>query len=110
MPATVRGIATMGVSGGVIPCPEALSVLLLAIGLGRTALGLTMIVCFSVGLAGVLVGLGLILVSARTKLERFQRSGESPLVKWLPIVSAAVVTILGSTLAAGGATALAGAR
>jgi ABC-type nickel/cobalt efflux system permease component RcnA len=110
MPTTVRGIATMGVSGGVIPCPEALSVLLLAIGLGRTALGLTMIVCFSMGLAGVLVGLGLLLVSARAKLERFQRSGESPLVQWLPIVSAAVVTILGLTLAAGGATGLTGAR
>ncbi|MFI7709387.1 hypothetical protein [Nonomuraea sp. NPDC049480] len=57
VPSTLRGIAAMGVAGGIIPCPEALSVLLLAIGLNRTALGLTMIVAFSVGLAAVLVGL-----------------------------------------------------
>ncbi|MER6952401.1 MULTISPECIES: sulfite exporter TauE/SafE family protein [unclassified Streptomyces] len=106
LPTTFRSIATMGVSGGIIPCPEALSVLLLAIGLGRTALGLTMIVSFSAGLAGVLVGLGLVLVSARTRVERFRRSGDSPLVQWLPVVSAAVVTTLGLTIAAGGVTAL----
>ncbi|WP_405624979.1 hypothetical protein OG933_02110 [Streptomyces sp. NBC_00016] len=108
MPTTFRSIATMGVSGGIIPCPEALSVLLLAIGLGRTALGLTMIVSFSMGLAGVLVGLGLVPVSTRTKLERFRRSADSPLVQWLPVVSAAVVTTLGLTFAVGGVTGLSG--
>src|SRR3712207_9145803 len=45
-------------------CPEALSVLLLAIGLDRTALGMVMIAAFSVGLAAVLVSLGLPLVAA----------------------------------------------
>jgi len=54
----------MGVSAGVIPCPEALSVLLLAIGLDRAALGMVMIVAFSVGMAAVLVGLGLLSVPA----------------------------------------------
>lgn len=108
LPTTFRSIATMGVSGGIIPCPEALSVLLLAIGLGRTALGLTMIVSFSAGLAGVLVGLGLVLVSARAKVERFRASGDSPLVQWLPVVSAAVVATLGLTIAVGGVTGLMG--
>lgn len=96
----------MGVTGGIIPCPEALSVLLLAIGLNRTALGLTMIVAFSTGLGAVLVALGLILVSARTTLERFRRPRDSPLVQWLPVVSAAVVTVLGLAMAAGGASGL----
>ncbi|MFE9686678.1 nickel/cobalt transporter [Streptomyces sp. NPDC006285] len=106
MPTTFRAIAAMGVSGGIIPCPEALSVLLLAIGLGRTALGLTMIVSFSVGLAGVLVGLGLLLVSTRTKLERFRRPGDGLLLRWLPMVSAAIVTILGLTIAMSGVAGL----
>lgn len=106
MPSTFRGLAAMGVSGGIIPCPEALSVLLLAIGLNRTALGLAMIVAFSVGLAGVLVGLGLILVSARTRLERFRRPGHSPMVHWLPVLSAAVVTVLGLTIAINGINGL----
>ncbi len=108
MPSTFRGIAAMGVSGGIIPCPEALSVLLLAIGLNRTALGLTMIVAFSVGLATVLVGLGLILVSARAALDRFRRPGRSPIIAWLPVFSAAVVTILGLTMAINGVTGFTG--
>ncbi|MGI5290569.1 nickel/cobalt transporter [Nonomuraea polychroma] len=108
MPSTLRGIAAMGVSGGIIPCPEALSVLLLAIGLNRTALGLTMIVAFSAGLASVLVGLGLILVSARATLDRFRRPGHSPLIAWLPVFSAAVVTVLGLVMTINGVTGLTG--
>jgi nickel/cobalt transporter (NicO) family protein len=48
-PTRLRDVVAMGGSAGIIPCPEALSVLLLAIGLHRTALGLLMIVAFSVG-------------------------------------------------------------
>ncbi len=108
LPSTFRGIAAMGVSGGIIPCPEALSVLLLAIGLNRTVLGLTMVVAFSVGLAAVLVGLGLILVSSRATLDRFRRPGSSPLIAWLPVLSAAVVTVLGLTMTFNGVTGLMG--
>lgn len=108
LPTTFRGIATLGVSGGIIPCPEALTVLLLAVGLGRTALGIVMIFAFSVGLAGVLVGLGLILVSARAGLERLRRPAQSPLIRWLPVTSAAVVSVLGLTIAVSGVGALTG--
>ncbi|WP_327699732.1 nickel/cobalt transporter [Streptomyces sp. NBC_00459] len=108
MPTTFRSIAAMGVSGGIVPCPEALTVLLLAIGLGRTALGLTMIIAFSVGLAGVLVGLGLILVHARAGLERFRGSGPGPVARWLPTASAGVVTVLGLAIAVNGVGGLAG--
>ncbi|MFD9435792.1 nickel/cobalt transporter [Streptomyces sp. NPDC060002] len=109
MPTTFRSIATMGVSGGIVPCPEALTVLLLAIGLGRTALGLAMIVAFSAGLAGVLVGLGLILVHARAGLERFRCPGPpSSVMRWLPAISAGVVTVLGLTIAVNGVGGLTG--
>ncbi|MGW0943276.1 HoxN/HupN/NixA family nickel/cobalt transporter [Streptomyces sp. NPDC002623] len=108
MPTTFRGIATMGVSGGIIPCPEALSVLLLAVALHRPVLGLAMVVAFSIGLAAVLVGLGLVLVSARSALDRFRHPGISPLVARLPLVSAAVVTALALTMTANGLTALTG--
>ena len=40
----------MGVSGGLVPCPEALGVMLIAIDLGRIGLGLALIVAFSFGL------------------------------------------------------------
>lgn len=104
LPSSLRGVAAMGVTGGILPCPEALSVLLLAVGLNRTALGLGMIAAFSFGLAAVLVGLGLLLVSARTTLERFRGLAGGRLAGWVPAVSAAVVTVLGLSMAVTGLT------
>lgn len=72
------GVLAVGFSAGLVPCPEALSVLLLAVGLNRAALGLVMIVAFSVGLAGVLVGLGLVLVTgARVLAGRTPGAGRA---------------------------------
>lgn len=97
--ASRREIAAMGAAGGLIPCPEALGVLILAVGLHRTALGLAMIVAFSAGLGAVLVGLGLILVTAR---DRFTDVRPGPLLRRLPVVSAAVVVVLGVVMTVSG--------
>ena len=97
----------MGVSAGIIPCPEALSVLLLAIGLNRTALGMGMIVAFSAGLAAVLVGLGLVLVTGTPVLSRFTDRRAGWLTARLPLVSAVVVAILGGTMTMTGLSSLA---
>lgn len=53
---TFGGLLALGVSGGILPCPEALDIMVIAVGLNRILLGLGMIVSFSVGLAGVLIG------------------------------------------------------
>ncbi|MEU4564434.1 hypothetical protein AB0F72_39150 [Actinoplanes sp. NPDC023936] len=98
-PGSRREIAVMGAAGGLIPCPEALGVLILAVGLHRTALGLAMIVAFSAGLGAVLVGLGLILVTAR---DRFTDVRPGPLLRRLPVVSAAVVVLLGMAMTVSG--------
>jgi nickel/cobalt exporter len=90
-----RELAAMGAAGGLIPCPEALGVLILAVGLHRTALGLAMIVAFSVGLGTVLVGLGLILVTVR---DRFTDVRPGPLLRRLPVISAAIVVVLGAVM------------
>jgi nickel/cobalt transporter (NicO) family protein len=79
-------------------CPEALSVLLLAVGLNRTALGMGMIVPFSAGLAAVLVGLGLVLVTGTPVLSRLTDRRTGWLTARLPLVSAVVVAILGGTM------------
>lgn len=105
---SLRGIAAMGTAAGLIPCPEALSVLLLAIGLNRTALGLGMIVAFSVGLAAVLVGLGLLLVTAAPALSRFTSRRSGRVVAHLPLLSAVVVAILGGAMTVTGVSSLAG--
>ena len=106
-PPRLRSVAAMGLSAGMIPCTEALSVLLLAIGLNRTALGMVMIVAFSVGLAAVLVGLGLLLVTGSPLLSRFDR-GSGWFTQRVPLVSALVVAVLGCLMAVTGLSSLTG--
>ena len=52
----------MGLSGGLVPCPEALEIMVIAIGGGRIVLALGLIVSFSVGLTAVLISFGMLLV------------------------------------------------
>ena len=88
---------TLGITGGIIPCPAALIVLLSAFALHRIGLGFFLIVAFSVGLASVLIGFGMSMVYARRFMSRFQSDG--PLAKrWLPVVSSSFITVLGLTL------------
>jgi len=68
-------------------------VLLSAIALHRVALGMLLIVAFSIGLAGVLTGIGLLLVYARRLFEHFPTDGR--LLRVLPVASAAIVTLAG---------------
>ncbi|MFN8539421.1 MAG: hypothetical protein U0232_18325 [Thermomicrobiales bacterium] len=99
----VGSVAAMGVSGGLVPCPEALGVMIVAIGLNRALLGLGLIVAFSVGLAAVLIGLGILLVRARALVERFGGRGG----RWtsvLPLASAVIVTVLGIGIVLSGLT------
>jgi len=89
---------TLGITGGIIPCPAALVVLLSAVALHRIGLGLFLIVAFSVGLAAVLISFGMAMVYARRFMSRLQVDG--PLTKrWLPVASSAFITILGLILA-----------
>ena len=90
---------TLGVTGGIVPCPAALVVLLSAISLHRVAFGLYLIVAFSLGLAAVLISIGMITVYARRMLSRLPSEG--PLInRWLPAASATVITCLGIGIAA----------
>jgi ABC-type nickel/cobalt efflux system permease component RcnA len=98
-PVTWRGLLALGISGGLLPCPSALVVLLSAIALHRVAFGMLLIVAFSVGLAGVLTGIGLLLVYARRLFERFPTDGR--LLQVLPVASAAFVTLAGLAITAG---------
>lgn len=84
----------MGVSGGLVPYPEALGIMVIAVGLNRIALGLGLIVSFSVGLAAVLIAIGMLLVRARPLVERVGgRGGRGSGA--LPLGSAVIVTALG---------------
>ena len=88
---------TLGITGGIVPCPAALIVLLSAFALHRIGLGFFLIVAFSIGLAAVLIGFGMLMVYARRFMTHFQIDG--PLTKrWLPVMSSAFITVLGLLL------------
>ena len=91
-----RSLLALGVSGGMIPCPSALVLLLGAIALDRTAFGVVLVCAFSLGLAGVVSGIGLTVLYARRLFTRIPSSGRA--IRGLPVVSAAVITILGLVL------------
>jgi ABC-type nickel/cobalt efflux system permease component RcnA len=56
--------------------------------------GLLLIVAFSIGLAAVLIAIGLLMVYARRFMSRLQGEGRL-ITRWLPLTSAAVITLLG---------------
>lgn len=89
----LRGLVAVGVSGGLLPCPTALVVLLAAISLHRVGYGLLLILAFSVGLAATITGIGLIAVTAKRAFSRM--SFQNPVVRLLPAVSALVIIGLG---------------
>ena len=95
---SLRQLWALGITGGIVPCPAALVVLLSALSLRRVGFGLLLIVAFSLGLALVLIAIGMLMVYARRLVARFDERG--PLVtRWLPLASSAVMILLGVSIA-----------
>ncbi len=95
---SIRQLLTLGVSGGIIPCPAALVVLLSAFSLHRIGFGLFLITAFSIGLAAVLVTVGLLMVYTKRFISTYVRTGSS-LVRYLPLLSSGVMVVLGVGIA-----------
>lgn len=92
-PVSWSSLLALGISSGLMPCPSALVVLLAAIAIGKISFGLIMVIAFSLGMAGALTGLGLLLVSAK---KLFQSTPQpSKLIKFLPAASALIIALLG---------------
>ncbi len=97
---TWKNLLTLGISGGLLPCPSALVVMLSAIGLGRVLYGLYLIVGFSLGLAGVLVVTGLALLYAGKLAGRYLRGARAGVFfRYVPLFGACVVALLGVGIA-----------
>jgi len=94
----IKGILGVGISGGIIPCPTALVVLLAAISLQRVGYGLALIVAFSIGLAAAMTSIGLVAVSAKRLFTRLNLEGGA--FGLLPAVSAFVIIGLGLVMTA----------
>jgi nickel/cobalt exporter len=93
-----RSLVGVGVSGGLLPCPSALVVLLAAISLHRVAFGLLLIVAFSAGLALSITAVGLVAVLAKRAFGRVGFDGR--IVGLLPAVSALVILVAGVAMTA----------
>lgn len=90
------GLLTLGISGGIVPCVDALIGLLFAISIDKLTWGVIILCAFSLGLAAVLVAIGILMVMAKPLLDRF--TGQGVWLKRLPIISASVVIVLGAVL------------
>jgi ABC-type nickel/cobalt efflux system permease component RcnA len=99
------GLAAIGVAGGLVPSPSALVVLLGAIGLGRTAFGLVLVLAYGVGMAGTLTAAGLVLLrlrdrwTARTRGTPRWSALAGRLAPILPATTAGAVLLLGAGIA-----------
>ena len=93
-----KGVLGMGTAAGLIPCPSALVVLLAAISQHEVALGLLLILAFSLGLAGTLTVLGLTVVHARKPIPPRLAAGR--LAAALPAASALLIVAVGGVLTA----------
>lgn len=99
-----RSLITLGISGGLVPCPDAIAILLVAIAINRIFLGLALIISFSIGLAVILIVIGLLMVSGGRLFARMDALNR--LAPFMPVVSALVVVLLGFGLTYGAAARL----
>lgn len=88
---------SLGIAGGMVPCPTALVVLLASVAFGRIVFGLMLILAFSLGLAAVLILIGILTVRTSKLTERF--AGSRRWIENLPVISAGLVMLAGIAIA-----------
>ncbi|MBS0200450.1 MAG: nickel/cobalt efflux protein RcnA [Proteobacteria bacterium] len=91
---TTGQIIVFGLTGGLIPCPASITVLLLCLQLKKIALGATLVLCFSIGLALTMVISG-VLAALSVKHVSKRWSGFGELARKAPYVSGAMILLVG---------------
>ncbi len=91
-----KSLIALGISGGLVPCPDAIAILLIAVTINKIAFGLGLILSFSLGLAIVLILIGIVMVESKQIFARLQWFSKVSFI--VPVISALVVLILGATL------------
>jgi len=101
-PVGLRSLLALGISGGLLPCPTALVVLLAAVSFHNVLLGMILVAAFSVGLAAVLTGIGLAFVWGQRVVVRkptLVRFAGTAAMRALPVLSATAITVAGLIIA-----------
>jgi len=92
--ATHAQIALFGLTGGLLPCPAAFTIVLVCLQLKRFVLGIAMVAAFSAGLAFTLVATGALAAwSLRHAEKRFGGLGSA--ARKLPYLSSGILTLMG---------------
>lgn len=98
-------VAWFGFSGGLLPCPAAFAVLLACLHQKAYVLGIVMVAAFSVGLALMLVAIGVAAAWGASALKS-RVSGFARVARWAPYLSALIVLVIGCVVVVQGAVAL----
>ena len=93
-PVTNGQIVMFGLTGGLIPCPAAITVLLLCLQLKQVSLGIVLVACFSIGLAITMVAAGA-LAALSVKHASSRWSGFGTFAHYAPLVSSALIIVMG---------------
>ena len=93
-----RNLLALGLVGGLVPSASAILIFVGSIAAGRPALGMILTVAFGAGMAAVLVGVGILLVKARSLVERIPNPGLGRMLAYAPLVSAVVFLVVGAVI------------
>jgi nickel/cobalt transporter (NicO) family protein len=104
---TTGQIVLFGLTGGLIPCPASITVLLICLQLRQIAMGALLVLCFSLGLAVTMVAVGAAAALGLRRAE--QRWGEAlgAFARRAPYASSALIALVGAVMATQGLAALA---
>lgn len=91
---TTAQIILFGLTGGLIPCPAAITVLLLCIQLKQLSLGFVLVLSFGIGLAITMVSAGVLAALSLRHVERHW-GGFSRYAHRAPYLSAALIVFVG---------------
>ena len=101
---SLKELLWLGITGGMVPCPAAIVVLLIAVANNKTIYGLMLIITFSMGLAFVLGIIGIMMVVTK---KYFGKSGKfDKLAKLAPVISGIFITYIGWLIIFSGLTEL----
>jgi len=102
---TTPQIIIFGLTGGLIPCPAAITVLLLCLQLKKVTMGAALVLCFSIGLALTMVMSG-VLAALSVKHVSKRWSGFGDMARYAPYFSGTIITFIGLYIGYHGALAL----
>jgi ABC-type nickel/cobalt efflux system permease component RcnA/Tol biopolymer transport system component len=93
-----RTLLALGTGGGLVPCPDAVAIFIIAASLNLLQLGVFMIIAFSIGISMILMVLGALIARGKQSIGKIQ--GMQTIITHAPLISAAVLVVVGVFLSA----------